>query len=77
MIFLTLKKAWESSTMNRNLFESAVKENAVQIFSDGENKTYFFRDGSTLDCDSLNPFECSYACFVSGDLSIHHEFGKF
>ena len=72
--FEMLKNAWETSTLNNNKFEVVVRDNAVNCVTDGDNTTYFFNDGATLDSDSLNPFECNYACFVSGDLSIHHEF---
>ena len=66
----TLRNAFGCSTMNNNLFEKAVKSLSVSSYKDGANTTYNFADGSSLDCDSLDPFKCNYATFVSGDLSL-------
>lgn len=72
----TLLNAYECSTMNNNLFEKAVKSLSTSSYKDGANITYYFADGSSLDCDSLNPFELNYATFVSADLSLVSELKK-
>ena len=71
-----LINAYECSTFNNNLFAPAVKSLAVSSSKDGANTTYYFADGSTLDCDSLNPFELNYATIVSADLSLVKELHK-
>ena len=75
-IYETLLNAYECSTMNNNLFEKAVKKLCVSSFIEGANTTYYFADESSLDCDSLNPFELHYATFVSGDLSLISQIKK-
>lgn len=72
----TLTNAYECSTLSNNLFESAVKSLAVSSTKDGANTTFFFADGTTLDCDSLNPFALNYATIVSSDLSLVKELRK-
>ena len=72
----TLLNAYECSTMNNNLFEKAVKSLSTSSYKDGANITYNFADGSSLDCDSLNPFDLNYATFVSADLSLVSELKK-
>lgn len=75
-IYETLLNAYECSTMNNNLFEKAVKSLSTSSYKDGANTTYNFADGSSLDCNSLNPFELNYATFVSSDLSFVSELKK-
>ena len=75
-IYETLLNAYECSTMNNNLFEKAVKKLCVSSCVEGANTTYYFADESSLDCDSLNPFELHYATFVSGDLSLISQIKK-
>ena len=70
----TLLNAYECSTMNDNLFEKVVK--SLSTYKDGANTTYNFADGSSLDCDNLNPFKLNYATFVSADLSFVSELKK-
>lgn len=70
----TLSNAWEVSTISNNLFEKAVKLLAVNTYTDGGNTTYYFKDGSVLDSDSLNPFEAKYAEFMSADCSLCRDF---
>lgn len=72
----TLENAYGCSTMNNNLFEKTVKSLAISSYKDGANITYNFADGSSLDCDSLNPFELHYASFLSADMSLHAELKK-
>ena len=74
--FQTIENAYNNSTINNNLFEKVVKSLVVSSFKDGANVTYNFADGSSLDCDSLNPFELRYATFVSSDLSFVAELHK-
>lgn len=74
--FTLIENAYNDSTLNNNLFEKAVKSLAVSSFVEGSNTTYNFADGSSLDCDSLNPFELHYATFVSSDLSLVAELKK-
>ena len=74
--FTLIENAYNNSTLNNNLFEGAVKSLAVSSFVEGTNTTYNFADGSSLDCDSLDPFELHYATFVSGDLSLVAELKK-
>lgn len=62
--------------MNNNLFEKAVKSLSTSSYNDGANTTYNFAYGSSLDCDSLNPFKLNYATFVSADLSLVSELKK-
>lgn len=64
--FTLIENAYGASTLNNNLFEKAVKSLAISSE----------KDGSTLDCDSLNPFTLKYATFVSGDLSLVAELKK-
>lgn len=75
-IYETLLNAYECSTMNNNLFEKTVKSLSTSSYKDGANTTYNFADGSSLDCDNLNPFELNYATFVSSDLSFVSELKK-
>lgn len=75
-IYETLLNAYECSTMNNNLFEKVVKSLSTSLYKDGANTTYNFADGSSLDCDSLNPFELNYATFVSSDLSLVSQIKK-
>ena len=35
-----------------------------------------FADGSSIDCDSLDPFDCEWCTYVSEDLSFVNEFKK-
>ena len=72
----TLTNSYECSTLSNNLFEAAVKSLAVSAKKEGANTTFFFADGATLDCDSLNPFELHYATYVSADLSLVKEIRK-
>ena len=72
----TLLNAYECSTMSDNLFEKAVKSLSISLYKDGANTTYNFADGSSMDCDSLNPFKLNYATFVSSDLSFVSELKK-
>lgn len=51
----TLLNAYECSTMNDNLFEKVVKSLSTSSYKDGANTTYNFADGSSLDCNNLNP----------------------
>lgn len=74
--FQTIENAYNDSTLNNNLFESVVKSLSVSSFVEGTNTTFNFADGSSLDCDSLDPFELHYATFVSGDLSLVAELHK-
>lgn len=74
--FQTIENAYNDSTLNNNLFESVVKSLAVSSFVEGTNTIFYFADGSSLDCDSLDPFELHYATFVSGDLSLVAELHK-
>ena len=74
--FTLIENAYGASTLNNNLFEKTVKSLAISSEKDGSNTTYNFADGSTLDCDSLNPFTLKYATFVSGDLSLVAELKK-
>lgn len=74
MTYETLLNAWESSTINNNLFEKAVKLLMVNTYTEGRNTTYYFKDGSVLDSDSLNPFEAKYAEFMSADCSLCRDF---
>ena len=74
--FQTIENAYNDSTLNNNLFESVAKSLAVSSFVEGANITFNFADGSSLDCDSLDPFELHYATFVSGDLSLVAELHK-
>lgn len=72
--FQTLENAWDKSTLNNNLFEKTVNKLSVHTYKEKTNTTYIFEDGSSLDTDNLNPFECTYATFVSEDLSFVYEF---
>ena len=72
----TLLNAYECSTMNNNLFEKVVKSLSTSSYKDGANTTYNFADGSSMDCDNLNPFKLNYATFVSSDLSFVSELKK-
>lgn len=74
--FQTIENAYNDSTLNNNLFERVVKSLAVSSFVEGTNTTFNFADGSSLDCDSLDPFELHYATFISGDLSLVAELHK-
>lgn len=77
MIILNeIRKAYKCSIMNRNLFKETILNLFISEIKDGTNTTYFFEDGSTLDTDSLNPFELTYATFVSADLSLVEELKK-
>ena len=72
----TLLNAYERSTMNNNFVQKAVKSLSTSSYKDGGNTTYNFADGSSLDCDDLNPFKLNYATFVSADLSFVSELKK-
>jgi hypothetical protein len=78
-IFDTLENAWDKSTMNNNVFEKTVLKLKTDSFKDPFNKystIYMFADGSSIDCDSLDPFDCDWCTYVSEDLSFVHEFKK-
>lgn len=77
--FRTIEKltnAYECSTLNNNLFASVVKSLAVSSSKDGANTTFYFADGTTLDCDSLNPFELNWAIIFSADLTYIKDLHK-
>jgi hypothetical protein len=78
-IFDTLENAWDKSTMNNNIFEKTVLKLKTDSFKDPFDKystIYMFADGSSIDCDSLDPFDCEWCTYVSEDLSFVHEFKK-
>ena len=78
-IFDTLENAWDKSTMNNNVFEKTVLKLKTDSFKDPFDKystIYMFADGSSIDCDSLDPFDCEWCTYVSEDLSFVHEFKK-
>ena len=68
-----IREAYECSTMSQNLFKETILSLFVSEIKEGANTTYEFADGSTLDTDSLDPFELTYATFVSADLSLVKE----
>lgn len=78
-IFDTLENAWDRSTKNNNVFEKTVLKLKTDSFKDPFNKysiIYMFADGSSIDCNSLDPFDCDWCTYVSEDLSFVHEFKK-
>lgn len=78
-IFDTLENAWDKSTKNNNVFEKTVLKLKTDSFKDPFNKystIYMFADGSSIDCDSLDPFDCEWCTYISEDLSFVHEFKK-
>lgn len=78
-IFDTLENAWDKSTMNNNVFEKTVLKLKTDSFKDPFDKystIYMFADGSSIDCNSLDPFDCDWCTYVSEDLSFVHEFKK-
>ena len=78
-IFGTLEDAWDKSTLNNNMFKKTVLKLATDNFKDPFDKystIYMFADGSSIDCDDLNPFDCEWCTYVSEDLSFVYEFKK-
>ena len=78
-IFDTLEKAWDKTMMNNNVFEKTVLKLKTDSFKDPFDKystIYMFADDSSIDCDSLDPFNCNWCTYVSEDLSFVHEFKK-
>lgn len=78
-IFDTLENAWDKSTLNNNMFKKTVLKLKTDSFKDPFDKystIYMFADGSSIDCDSLDPFDCDWCTYVSEDLSFVHEFKK-
>ena len=78
-IFDTLENAWDKSTMNNNVFEKTVLKLKTDSFKDPFDKhstIYMFADGSSINCESLDPFDCDWCTYVSEDLSFVHEFRK-
>ena len=78
-IFDTLENAWDKSTMNNNVFEKTVLKLKTDSFKDPFDKhstIYMFADGSSINCESLDPFDCDWCTYVSEDLSFVHELRK-
>ncbi len=65
-----LEQTWGYSTLNTNYFAAFVKKHAVRSYKDGSALCFDFADGSSLSCDSLDPFSCKYAVYVSDDLQL-------
>lgn len=75
-VFETLEDAWDRSTLNNNVFEKTVLKLATDKFKDKRSTIYMFTDGSSLDCESLDPFDCDWCTYVSEDLSFVYKFRK-
>jgi len=73
-ILSRLEDAWGFSTLSTNYFSAFVKKYAVNSYKDGSTLCFDFADGSSLSCDSLDPFSCKYATYISADLRLVHEF---
>ena len=69
-ILSNLEQTWGCSTINTNYFSAFVKKYAVNSYKDGSSLCFDFADGSSLSCESLDPFSCKYAVYVSADLSL-------
>lgn len=75
-IFEKLEDAWDRSTSSYNLFEKTVLKLKIDKIKDGKSIVYMFSDGSSLDCDNLNPFDCNWCVYVSEDLSFVYDFSE-
>lgn len=69
-ILSNLEQTWGCSTLSTNYFSAFVKKHAVNSYKDGSSLCFDFADGSSLSCESLDPFNCKYAVYVSADLSL-------
>ena len=55
-LFLNLKEAYETSTLNNNNFKKAIDLIKWDNIFTADNETYFVKGSFTLTVENLNPF---------------------